>query len=112
MRLQEIALVLEHAVPRLRYSHSTSASNTTLRSFQDAIEAVREIRETGMFGEEIETILGIEEIPLNVSDEIVVNNDPFNTFSNTISQLPPRGKFLWATLRAILPAEDATAVAI
>jgi len=83
-----------------------------LKGFQNAIEAVREIRETGMFALETGAILGIEEIVLHVSDAIVINNDTFNIFNNMMSQLRVRGQLLLATLRANLPPEDATAVAI
>lgn len=112
MRLQRIALVLEHAVPRLTYTHSTTPSNSTLKDFRDAIDAVREISETGMFAQEIARILGIEEIALHVSDAIVINNSTFNTFNNTMIELRSRGQLLLATLRANLPPEDATSVAI
>ena len=102
MRLDSIREILEKNISRLSLNSEAVDRNMKISSFRNAIEGVRNIRETGMFQRLCNSLLSQEVISLAAEEPIVVPTATFNTFNVQLSELKTRAQFVFDALTEVI----------
>ncbi len=91
MRIDSVHEILTNNVPFLTFE-SSKVDNSTVRvtDFTNTLDAVRNIRETGMFSEYCDTILSEEAFVLAVREPIAVSSQSATRFSQSLAHLRSR----------------------
>jgi len=114
MRLRDIQHVLRAQLPRLQFRHEQIPGTTNQRvlAFREMLDAIRTIRNTGMFTKEIDAILENDVLVRHVEDGIIVTGDTISNVTGPLRQLQSRGRVLLETLDANLDEEPEAAIAV
>ena len=114
MRLRQIQRVLRSALPRLKFGQSqvSGTANFRVEHLRDVLDAVRAIRETGMFQSDTETILTTDVIVQHAEDSFIVTSETFNRINTALHQIRAQGTVLLEALDANLEDELPAVVAV
>lgn len=114
MRLREVQYVLRKQLPRLvfRYEHIGNSSNYRVVAFRGMLDAVQQIRETGMFVAACDATLSIDVLVRHVEDGFVVTGDTINGVNSPLQQIQSGGQMLLETLDANLDEQPEASVAV
>ena len=114
MRLRDIQQVLTDTIGGLQIATKDihGSKDKEIHGSKQALEAIEDLKRTGIFKQEITTLLSESAIVNNVRDTIVAPPSIYNNFSNTLARLRERATIFLGVLNEFIGEQDSHSIGV